>query len=274
MPRMDLMRFMLCSATVSLALFSISKPAQACSDLPNICQQREQQHQENVERARQEQENYYIQQREQQEQENMERAREEQQSYTQQREIKERELLNQANSITKQMELELATENLEQTRRDPKFQKYLNGGWDFVYGRKNAAPGEYCGALFMKKDGGMVSVMGPGGDYKGATLTFWGKDIPRPNKIEKIRATLSQSIGKPQTVQVFNYIVPNSPYGAISFTVPTIESALTAMKDVESFDIAIDGKSVVKVEWNGGLAARDKLRQCVSARTKKIGLHF
>jgi hypothetical protein len=261
MQRIDLMRFIFCSATVSLVL-SIAKPAQACADLPTICEQQRQHWEqmndigaaaEAINRAQQE-----------------DRAQEE---YAAPRPLPPappydpmQERLNQAVGLMQVMALSAG--KLDSLTKDPRYQRYLNGGWDFFQGKQNAAPGEYCAAFFWKKDG-FVRVSGPGGDYQGALLTFWGKDIPRPQKLETIKATLSQSSGSPQTVKVFNYMMPGDTYGAITFTVPTIEMALAAMNDVESFDIAIDGKSIAKVEWHSGLAARDKLRECVSARTKR-----
>jgi hypothetical protein len=261
MPRMDLMRFILCSATVSLALLSITKPAQACSDLPNICQQREQQHQENVERARQEQENYYIRQRELQEQENVEGAPET--SIPRVDPMQSR--VNTSISILKLMTLNLREQ--QKLANDPRYQAYINGAWEFFQGKNGAVPGESCAALFSKKDG-IVMLSGPDKQYKGALLTFFGKDIPRPNKAEKVKVTLTQPGDPPQTVQAFNYVHPGIEYGAITFAVPTIEAALATMEDVLSFDLAMKGKSVLKIEWHGGLAARDKLRQCVSAGIK------
>jgi hypothetical protein len=152
---------------------------------------------------------------------------------------------------------------------DPKYQAYLQGAWEFFQDRNGAAPGESCAALFSKKDG-LVMVSGPGSGYQGALLTFWGKDIPRPNQVEKVKVTLTQQANEPpQTVQAFNYVQSGIEYGAITFAVPTIESALATMEDVLSFDLAIKGKSVAKIEWHSGLAARDRLSKCVSARIKK-----
>ncbi|MBE9205564.1 hypothetical protein IQ244_03375 [Nostoc sp. LEGE 06077] len=250
------MRFILCSATISLAL-STGGAAQACSDLPNICEQQ---------RLHWEQMNDIGAAREAINREEMERnvTLPLQPSAPPYDPMQER--LNQAVGILQLVTL--SAEKVDQLTKDPRFQRYQNGGWDFFQDKNNAAPGEYCAAFFWKKDG-FVRVSGPGGDYQGALLTFWGKDIPRPEKVQKIKATLSQSSGPPQTVQVFNYTQPGEPYGAISFTVPTIEMALDAMKDVESFDVSIKGKSVAKVEWHSGLAARNQLRECVNARTKK-----
>ncbi|BAQ59748.1 hypothetical protein GM3708_153 [Geminocystis sp. NIES-3708] len=254
MARIDLIGFILSTATISLVL-SVGKVAQACADLPNICEQQRLHWQEmNDIGAVQEAIN-----RSQQEEESFSTPSSQPYDPMQER-------LNVAFSL-----IQLVISNaqkVDQLTNDPRFQRYHNGGWDFFQGKNDAAPGEYCAAFFWKKDG-FIRISGPGGDYQGALLTFWGENIPRPDKLQTIRATLSQSTGAPQTVKVFNYIQPGEPYGAISFTVPSIEMALEAMNDVESFDISIEGKSVAKVEWNDGLMARDKLRECVSAKRTK-----
>jgi hypothetical protein len=175
--------------------------------------------------------------------------------------------VNTAISTLKLLELQLRER--QKLAKDPKYQAFLKGAWEFFPGNNDAAPGESCAALFWKKDG-LIMLSGPGKDYRGALLTFWGKDIPRPNKVERVKVTLTQQSNEPpQTVQAFNYATPGIEYGAITFAVPTIEAALATMEDVLSFDLAIEGKSVAKIQWHSGLAARDKLRECVSARTSK-----
>ncbi len=242
MPRIELIRFIFCSATVCLAL-SLGESAQACPEI-NFCQYLTngspwgRTMSNEGERIRPPERRYDPMQGK----------------------------INQAVGIMKLVAL--SAEKVDKLTKDPRFHRYHNGGWDFFQSANNAAPGEYCTAFFWKKDG-LVRISGPGGDYKGALLTFWGQDIPRPENMETIRATLSQSDGSPQTVKVFNYILPGDTYGAISFAVPTIEAALDAMKDVERFDIEIEGKSVAKVEWHSGLMARDKLRECVNARASR-----
>ncbi len=39
-------------------------------------------------------------------------------------------------------------------------------------------------------------------------------------------------------------------------------------RDTIRYDLVTDGKSVVNIEWHGSLAARDRLRQCLSAAKK------
>lgn len=152
--------------------------------------------------------------------------------------------------------------------QDPRYQRYMNGAWEFFQGRANAAPGEYCSALWSRKDG-LVSLSGPGGDYGGALLSFWSEDIPRPHSADTITVTLTQNNEPPQSVKVFNYTSPGVTYGAISFAVPSIEAALAGVEDVLRFKLSYQGKTIASIEWRDGIKARDWLRKCVSKRGKK-----
>lgn len=163
-----------------------------------------------------------------------------------------------------------AQQKLKGLQNDPRYARYENGGWDYFQDQNGrpAAPGEFCAAFYWKKDG-MVRLSGPGGSFTGAMMTFWGPDIPKPSGVERIKVTLNQSDGSPaQTVEVFNYFVPADHYGAIAFLVPSMEALLDNMLDVHGFDLSINGKSIAKVDWTGGFAARDQLRKCYSQRRR------
>lgn len=257
MLKIALIRLILCSVTVTTALF-IGKPVRACSDLPNICEQ-QRQHWDSLNDT-----GAAIEAINRTEAE----AQEWQAPAPYYDPMQARLDVAVAAVGTFQQLLAESSDKVEQLSKDPRFSRYHNGGWDFFQDKVDAAPGEYCAAFFWKKDG-FVRVSGPGGDYQGALLTFWGENIPRPKKVEKIKVTLTQSKEPPQTVQAFNYIMPGDAYGAIALAVPSIEAALAGMENVQSFDLAIEGKSVAKVEWHGGLAARDQLSKCVSVRAKK-----
>ncbi len=180
-------------------------------------------------------------------------------------------LLSDAASVSSVVAKQPSEEIEKRKKSDPKFkaayERYLSGGWDYLDGHSKAAPGEYCAAFFWRGDG-MVRLSGPGGGYEGALMTFWGANIPTPATSQKIRVTLKQTGEAPQTLQAFNHKLAGDAFGAIVFAVPTIEAALAGMEDVASFNVQMDGKSVAKVEWHGGLAARDRLRKCVSLRKK------
>lgn len=152
----------------------------------------------------------------------------------------------------------------ERIMKSPRYQAYMRGGWEFSEGKN----GEFCTAIFWRKDA-ILSLSEPGGGNKGAFLTFWGKDVPRPASVKTINVTLTQNNDTPQTVKAFNYKLPDQSFGSIGLAIPTIEAALAGMEDTIRYDLATDGKSVVNIEWHGGLAARDRLRKCLSARVNK-----
>jgi hypothetical protein len=165
---------------------------------------------------------------------------------------------------------------------NPEFRDFFQGTWKFSpseadLNRTASRSVEHCSATFFKYNKldtfGFITISGPAGDYQSASLIFWGKEIPRPKNAEKIKVTLTQSKEQPQTVEVINLSIskesyPSDIFGAIAFSVPTLEAALAGMEDKQSFDVKMNGKTLVKVEWNGGLAARDRLRQCENNRIK------
>lgn len=168
--------------------------------------------------------------------------------------------------------------DVEDFLKDPQNVKYLEGYWAFTHLDENqkerkVAYKDSCFAYFVKameNNSGHLKISGFGGSETGAKLTFIGQQIPRPKAPKKIKATLTQSGEKPQTVMAVNYAEPNTPWGAIALEVPTLEDALAGMDDIKSFGVAVDGKTLVEVNWHGGLAARDKLRQCESQRLASV----
>ena len=226
----------------------------ACSDLPNICEMNAQHHQQMQDYGREAAEAYYWQQQEQYDHEP-----EPPRDYTNVDPMQSR--MQVATGM-----LDLAAQKADhptQLMQDPRHARYINGGWDYFQDSAKPKKGEYCAAFFWKKDS-LIKVSGPGGDYQGAMLTFWGADIPQPKQTEKIKVTLKQSTGEAQTVQVFNYKLPNYAYAAISFAVPTVQALLDNMQDQEQFTIEQNGKTLLSVAWHDGFKARDQLKNCVT----------
>ena len=245
---------------VMLGLSLMGSLAQACSDLPNICAEHERINQENIDNARELSEQIYDDDNRKHEDAQYDdysnrpvRVNDPMQSKMS---MAIRSAVNAIKTASEQ------SKNAERAKNDQQFKAYYNGAWDFFQDKKDAPPGEYCAAFYWKRNG-FVKLSGPAGDYKGALMTFYGQDIPRPSSVQKIRVTLNQSNDKPQTVQVFNYAMSGYDYGAITMAVPTIEALLEGMEETQSFELVMDGQSIAKVDWTGGLAARDKLRKCV-----------
>ncbi len=143
--------------------------------------------------------------------------------------------------------------------------RHAEGGWSYFQDVPDAAPGEYCAALYWKGDG-LVRISGPGRDYAGAMLTFWGPGVPRPADVRRVPVVLRQTNEPPQHVQAFHYAMPGEAYAAVALAVPTLEDALAGMLDAHHFEVELDGRTVVTVAWDGGFAARDELRACTARR--------
>ena len=148
---------------------------------------------------------------------------------------------------------------------DPDYIRYLTGKWRLFPSPKGEKQGEYCNALFSR-GGVILTLAGPGGDYKGAGLIFMSADIPRPKTQEVVKVTLTQNNEPPVAVKAFNYSNPDLPFGSIVVAVPSIDALLTNMEDVLRFDLQMAGKSIAKIRWHSGLAARNELRKCLSGK--------
>lgn len=164
-----------------------------------------------------------------------------------------------------QKQMQQAEAKLQTLEADPGYQQFQKGSWKFFQGRPNSKPGDNCTAMWGK-EGGLISITGPGPSYQGGMLTFWSADIPRPATTQTVAVTLKQSQYKPQSVNALNFSVPNIPFGAIALTVPTIDAALNTMLDVEQFQLEMNGKVVADVGWTGGVDARARLQQCINSR--------
>jgi hypothetical protein len=137
----------------------------------------------------------------------------------------------------------------------------LEGHWRLFPTPQGQKSGEFCSAFFSR-NGLMLTLSGPGGDYKGALLTFMSADIPKPDKMTMVKVTLTQDDEPPITTQAFNYSPPNMPFGAIAF----MDAALSSMKDVQVFKVEMAGKPVAKINWHSGLAASRELRRCMDGQ--------
>lgn len=150
---------------------------------------------------------------------------------------------------------------------DPRYQAYLQGGWEYFDGRPGAAPGDYCTAVFWRKEG-FIILSGPGDNYDGAMLMFAGDAVPTPSKLKMVRATLTQTSASPATLMAFNFQKnPAHPgIGTIAFAVPSAAALMGGMEERNDFAVSLGGKEVFRLGWHDGLAARDKWAECVEKR--------
>ncbi|MEQ1656463.1 MAG: hypothetical protein ABL960_12255 [Nitrospira sp.] len=151
---------------------------------------------------------------------------------------------------------------------NPRREKMEKGFWQFFQGKSGAKPGEFCTAVYWQKSQ-MISVLGPGGEYRGAMLGFIAVEpkppFPRPDnpkEIQKVKVTLTQGTDPSATITAFNRTVADFS-DEIQFAVPTIEAALAGMEDKLNFRIEYEGSKIFELEWHSGLAAREMLKKCL-----------
>lgn len=150
---------------------------------------------------------------------------------------------------------------------DPGYQRFVQGSWRFFQARADAKPGEYCTALWSRQRG-FFGLAGPGPGYPGGLITFWGPDIPKTAKSRVVTASIRQSDGSVQTVKAANYMLPGIDWGAITLAVPSIEAGIDDMADEDFMELSLGKKVVARAEWRQGLMAKQKLRQCMTARKR------
>mgnify|MGYP001331243058 CR=1 FL=1 len=176
-------------------------------------------------------------------------------------------------------------------------EKVIGGWWEFMQASSKAGPGEYCAASFLRakrltepgkadrmKEGIVVTLFGPGGNYRGALLAFspLGEDsaaaFPKLASGKPVRVTLKQGNIKPATLNaIYLETGPKSP-PLLAFAVPSIDALLAGMEDKWDFDVSYEGKSIANIEWHDGLKARSELANCLAGRpydgdvTEKTGV--
>lgn len=172
-------------------------------------------------------------------------------------------------------------------------EQIIAGWWEFMQVNSAAAPGEFCAASFLRarrqvepgqqdrvKDGAVVTLFGPGGNYRGALLAFspLGEDsaaaFPKVPSGQPVRVTLKQGNIKPVTLNAIYLEVKASGLPLLAFAVPSIEALMKGMQDSWSFEVILDGKPIVNVEWHDGLRARNELSKCLAGQPFDTARHW
>ncbi len=246
----------------ALAGAGSASPAWACSDLPNICAQNQAAFDQNVEMARESAQSYAE-------------GRDADRGGGRPSRPPPRDPMDIRMDLAAGSVFALhavATDEIEKMKRDPEMGPIIRGKWDFFQDTNNASPGEYCAALYMNM-AGLIRLSGPGGNYRGALLTFWGPNIPQPQKVRWVSVTLRQVVdndpnhSSTQTVRAYNYTETRvKGVGAIALAVSSADALLNNISDHLDFKLEVDGKEVQAIGMHSGLLARDKLRQCVAQR--------
>lgn len=165
-------------------------------------------------------------------------------------------------------------------------EKVIAGWWEFMQASSKAGPGEYCAASFLRakrrvepgkpdsmKEGVVVTLFGPGGNYRGALLAFspLGEDsteaFPKLANGKPVLVTLKQGNIKPATLNaIYMETGPKSP-SLLAFAVPNIDALLAGMEDKWSFNVEYHEKSIASIEWHDGINARNELKKCLAGES-------
>lgn len=171
----------------------------------------------------------------------------------------------------KEINAKKTTENTKKDFLNSKFYKLnKNGYWQYFQSSSKAKKGEYCTAMFAR-EGVSVSIMGPGGDYKGALMMIGSLDdkntaFPTSSSQSKVTVTLKQGKDAPQTLKALNYALGETQAPVIVFAVPTIEAALESMEESMDFHLEYQGKNIADIEWHGGKRAKEELKKCLAGK--------
>ncbi len=154
--------------------------------------------------------------------------------------------------------------------KESKYYKlYTAGYWQFFQASSSAKKGEYCAAMFSK-EGMSVTILGPGGSYKGSLIMLANSNdnpaFPSSPTPTKVLMSLTQGSDAATTVNVLNYTVGDLKVPVAVFAVPTAEAAIAGMDEKLDFHLEHKGKKLVDLEWHGGHAARDELKKCLAGQ--------
>lgn len=246
-------------AGVAWIALAHATPAAACSDLPNICQMNAQHHQNMMDIAATPpwSDGYDD-------------------SYDGGNDMApSRPPLSAADwerliEAAKEQDARNEAEHQRKLAEDPVYARFYNGYW-LKSGTEGDDKDRACMVHFTRKGQGVV-LAGPGGQYGGAVLSFYGYLIPKSKRLKTITMTLRQDDEPPQQVRVYNGKTPwLKDMGMVHFAVPDINAAISGMTDEMTFDLAIEGEQVLIIKWHGGNEQRDLLRSCVD-RQKKLAV--
>jgi hypothetical protein len=135
------------------------------------------------------------------------------------------------------------------------------GGWHG--GDNGSRAGQSCAMTYV--DGDLaLGYIGPSKDWEYSYFFVSGPDVPIAAKAKEVGATLATGLDRPQQVKAIHHPVQGRR-SAVLFQLTDIQAALAAMQDSEAVAVSIEGAAVFNARWQGGFAARDRMRECLAA---------
>jgi hypothetical protein len=149
-----------------------------------------------------------------------------------------------------------------ETKESKEYKRLQAGYWDFAKAPKGTPKGDGCAATYFSLDGA-VTISGPSGEYRQASITFWGGKIPATKTPRKMSMTLAQTGDRPATVQAYHFAMGEGKVNGVTFAVPNATALVNGMLDEHMFSVAVKNKRWLKVTWRDGLNARKQLVKCL-----------
>lgn len=126
-------------------------------------------------------------------------------------------------------------------------------------------PGRSCAITFHARPskGTMLGFLGPGDDTAVGAILFVGPQVPKTTSAKQTTVRLDTSGDPSQNVRAMH--LPHSPELSVLAVATEMKSTVSAIDDVETVSLQMDGSTVFRLDYEGGHAARDALLNCMAA---------
>lgn len=105
--------------------------------------------------------------------------------------------------------------------------------------------------------------MGPGDDTNVVAILFAGPQIPKATSEKQTTVRLNTAGDPSQTVRAMH--LRHSPELSVLAVATEMKSTISAIDDVETVALQMDGTTVFRLDYQGGHVARDALLKCMAA---------
>lgn len=126
-------------------------------------------------------------------------------------------------------------------------------------------PGLSCAITFhaTPSKGTILGFLGPVDDTAVGAILFVGPQVPKATSAKQTTVRLDTSGDPSQTVRAMH--LRHSPELSVLAVATEMTSTISAIDDVETVALQMDGGTVFRLDYQGGHVARDALLKCMAA---------